>query len=297
MTALPADKPANRKLSVMATVRGALSVFHRHPWRFLRIAALPFTLILALELCAYIVFPLSFFAFSPVSRTLSLAGLCLLFLLPIATLNVALSRTILVTPEAPRYRIVGRRTMICFGYLASILVSACALALAAYAAFLTLAIDVTFAGQSNSVWGIRYVAGISILLVLTYVVARLTLVFPAVALGQKLGLHGSWRLSNGSGAKLCLAYLATFLIIGLLVLAGVYLLEAADAFTLWLYVNVIPVEYHYWPGRTVGRLPPFAIAAAISCIGAALLTGVSASAYAQLTGWGRPQPNVLERFD
>lgn len=74
-------------------------------------------------------------------------------------------------------------------------------------------------------------------------------------------------------------------------------LTKASSFMIWLNINVIPAEYHFWPGTFVRTLPSLVLLSLWSCLGAALLAGTVATAYTHLTGWGAPRQDILERFE
>jgi hypothetical protein len=89
-------------------------------------------------------------------------------------------------------------------------------------------------------------------------------------------------------------------VILVLVLIGIackMALAAGPELVEWLYINVVPVEYHYWPGGFVRRLPTLVLGSLLSCVATALLAGTFAAAYACISGWGLPRQDILERFE
>jgi hypothetical protein len=132
---------------------------------------------------------------------------------------------------------------------------------------------------------------------LFYCVSRLGLVFPATAVDEPLSPAASWRLTKGNGLRLATAFTGVILVLVLIGIACKMALAAGPELVEWLYINVVPVEYHYWPGGFVRRLPTLVLGSLLSCVATALLAGTFAAAYACISGWGLPRQDILERFE
>jgi hypothetical protein len=284
-------------LSITAMFRGAFAAVFGRFWAFVRIASLPFALILSLSLLASFVLVEVLLQSGWGFYVVMVFSLILIPTFPLALLGVSLSRLRLIGPEAARQNRLGRRTWISFGYAAAILIALCL-----SAAMLSLAI---FAARKNfsviaQIPGITHwmaLGGLLCFVALLYGVARLSLLFPAVAVDESLGPAGSWRLTRGHGLKLAAVFGALLLLLVPFALAVPAVLRAADGFVVWLYINVVPVGYHYWPGPPLTDVPRLISILLIACFAVALLTGAAASAYAQLTGRDAPRADILERFE
>lgn len=279
---------APAKLAFGALISAARrSVFGRFR-RFAKLAAVPFLLALAftaLELPVRMAVPGGDLVFM------------LLDLIPFAFLGVALSRVVLLGEEAGFLppQPLGRRTWVYIGYtllmIVSITIPIIVVAIGAFGA--AFALEGQAAGGGGVGWVIA--GGLLALLVLLYFVVRFSLVFPALSVDHKLGLAGSWRLTRGNGLKLFGVILAIFLFtvlagaIGSMVIGGEFSLNIGGA------IEVAP-------GATamdtlIEQAPALVWSTLVTLVSLGLTTGAYAYAYAQLSGWGGPRAEILERFE
>ncbi len=286
--------PATVKLSITAMFRGAFAAVFGQFRGFVKVAALPFALTVALNLLAMIVFPMVFPIVFPDPLSLRLFSLAsfLLHLLPLAIFSAALTQVILREPEAKRSPLLGRRTWLYFGYLSLILFGV---------VFFTLSVGPT----SNAIAAyLAHETSLVLLLIgffwntaLFYFCMRISLVLPAASLGESLGPIGSWQLTRGNNLGFLTIAGVLTLASALLLWTGQFLPTAAADFVVWFYISFIPAEHHAWISIfSSGELMRLAVAL-FAYFGAGLLTGGVASAYAQLTGRGRPRLDILERFE
>lgn len=113
---------------------------------------------------------------------------------------------------------------------------------------------------------------------------RLSLVLPAVSLGRKLGLAGSWRLTRGSGLKL----FAVLLAITALSLAARVLFLSTFGKSLYLLLTGLGIDIVHggpinWTLIAATHVGEFLLL----YLGAALLAAALAGAYARLAGGQR----------
>jgi hypothetical protein len=222
-------------------------------------------------------------------------GLTLACLFPLAALGVSLLQMILLGPQATQSGVLARRVWIFFGKSAAFV---CAATLAAMVFFGSMAAvgndfpDLTTSGRI--LFLATYFAWFALLF---YCVSRLGLVFPATAVDEPLSPASSWRLTKGNGLRLATAFTGVILVLVLIGIACKMALAAGPELVEWLYINVVPVEYHYWPGGFVRRLPTLVLGSLLSCVATALLAGTFAAAYACISGWGLPRQDILERFE
>lgn len=283
--------PATVKLSITAVFRGAFAAVFGQFRGFVKAAALPFALTVALSLLPPIVL-LSLMAGPPLLILFIYGALTLLYLLPYAMFGTALTQVILREPKTERSALLGRRTWFYFGYL-SLMVFGAAVFTLLFGA--TSNAIVTYLADEASL--VALLIGFFWTIPLFYVCARISLVLPAASLGESLGPIGSWRLTRGNNLRF-------LMIAGALTLASAFLLwtvlflpkEVAD-FVVWFYVSFIPAEHHAWADMFPTEALMLLAATVFAYFGAGLLTGGVASAYAQLTGRGRPRLDILERFE
>ena len=256
--------------------------------RFAKLAAVPFALIL---LIAGLKFPVGHYA--PNAEIVLLVA----DLLPFAILGLAQSRTVL-TGEAAGFlppQPLGRRTWIYLGYALLMIVMAAVPLVVLLLGAINVVYVLSDGGEDFASGPWLAALGFIGFLVLLWVLARLSLVYPALAVDRKLGLVGAWRLSRGSGLKLLgiqvVIFLVTLLagVIGAAVLGGGFKISLGASSVLA-------------PGMTVAdalidRGPAIVWSALVSIAGYGLIMGAYASAFAQLSGWGAPRREILERFE
>ncbi|CAN0410775.1 unnamed protein product, partial [Ectocarpus sp. 13 AM-2016] len=116
-------------------------------------------------------------------------------------------------------------------------------------------------------------------ILLIYPAMRLSLVFPAVAIDQELGLKGSWRLTANQGPRL----FATTLLTGLPV---AFVLGALFVFTTAVEtsLNRLPLDADGKPPFWIGVVVIAFLAAVIQLVCFAVMITVSSQAYRHLTG-------------
>jgi hypothetical protein len=279
-----------------ATFRAVFGGF----WSFFKAALLPLALSLLLAAVGFAVL-----ANGEILPLLNLV-LQILGMLPLVILGIAGSRLSLIGRRAgsiPR-PLLGRRTLVYLGYtvLFGIIIALPAMVFA----IAMLGDGVVMVGanpddvelQAPALMHGAVLLLLVFYLVYLYFVTRLSLVFPAGAVDQKLGLGGSWRLTRGaSGFKLY----ALLIVIVLLCLVGI-LVVTFVASTLVALLWVAP-RFPAQPGDVdwitvaVSAAPMAIIGLLAEFLSFALIVVALASAYAQLTGWGSPRAEILERFE
>lgn len=277
-----------QKLAFGTTIKAAHESVFGQFRRFAKLAAVPFALMLVVAVLEF-----------PLGRTVPDAEYALLIvdLLPFALLGVAQSRAVL-TGESPGFlppRPLGRRTWFYLGYsLLMILIAAVPLVVLTIGAISTIYV---FSDNGGDFGGGPWltVFGFLGLLVLLWVLARLSLVFPALSVDQKLGLTGAWRLTRGSGWKLFGILLVIFFATAIAGALGAAVVGADFNISIG-GITVLA------PGVTIvdaliDDAPALLWSAVISVIGYGLLMGAYASAFAQLSGWGLPRQDILQRFE
>ncbi|WP_422369021.1 hypothetical protein [Pelagibius sp.] len=284
-------------LTFGTTFSAAFSLVFTQFWMVAKAAMLPLLMSFVLSALTYYVLA--------VLPDVSI-GVEILGFLPLAIFGIACNRLMLIGRQAgavPR-PLLGRRTLIYFGY---ILLFAVALALPGF----TIAIVIlggsalsmstgfeTRAATMLSHFGILVPLLFFFYLIYMYFVTRFSLVFPAVATDQKLGLGGAWRITRGSGLKLYLVLvvitvlsLVTVIIITLIMnsltavfFGGFSALPSNPAEVTWVTIVLTSA-----PSAVIGLLSEY--------LGLALIIAAITSAYAQLSGWGGPREEVLQRFE
>lgn len=266
----------------------ALHGVFKRPGRFLKLALIPFLLALGL-------------AVAKVPATVNLPGSDLAFLfldvIPYTLLAIAISRVILPQENAGYLPqpVFGRRTWIYFGYSLLMLVTMIVAGVVLVALDFIATELITSLGQPFDFTPLVIVVLGGIGIALVYVMARLSLVFPAVAVDQKLGLLGAWRLSRGSGLKLFGLLIILFVIMIVFALVGSMILGTDFNINIGGGAEVLP-------GATASEmLATNAVSVVwgtlVSLVGSALIAAAFAFAYAQLSGWGGPRQEILERFE
>lgn len=284
-------------LTFGATFSAAFSLVFTQLWMVLKAAILPFLISLALSALAFYVL----MVLPDLSIVVQILGF-----LPLAIFGIACSRLMLIGRQAgavPR-PLLGRRTLIYFGYA---LLFTVIVALPGFAMTLVilggaaLSMSTGFENQQVAMLsqlGILVPLIFFFYLLYMYFVTRFSLVFPAVAIDQKLGLGGSWRMTRGSGLKLYLvlvvitvlslvAVMVTTLIINSLIAAfsgGLSTLPSDPAEITWVTIALTSA-----PSAVISLLSEY--------LGLALIIAAITAAYAQLSGWGGPREEVLQRFE
>lgn len=286
--------PAPAKLAFgMAYGTAHDNVFRRFG-RFAKMALVP--VILALALIALEI---------PLSQAYPAAELAFLVLdmLPYVLLGLALNRVVLLG-EAPGFlppQPLGRRTWIFLGYSLLIIVISSIPVGALFIAIVGvnystpsgtgtlggLGIDFGFAGPA--------LIGLTGALIMFYLLARFSLMFPAVSLDQKLGIAGSWRLTRGNGWRLTglilavLAFTALAGLVGAMILGGNITINIGGGIEVPPGVSTLDVLLAERPAMVWSTL--------VGVAGFGLATAAFASAYAQLGAWGMPREDILARFE
>jgi|GEM_PF-5451894 len=285
------------RLSFGATFGGAFSTVFGQLWLFIKAAILPFVLGILIAIIGA--------ALSSLTPALG-AAWQILSLLPLAILGIAYCRIVLLGRQAgavPR-PLFGRRTWVYFGYA---LLMTLATVLPVFAVTGIFFGDVFFLldaeVQNPDAMAGRVLAMIPtmflVYLFFMYVLTRLSLVFPAVSVDQKLGLGGSWRLTRGSnGFKL----FAVFIVLTILCFFAALLLTflISSVFSLFLFLpGITPGDAGQFDilAFVVAAAPTFIIVLALEYLVVALYVAALAGAYAQVSGWGGPRKEILERFE
>lgn len=271
-------------------------------WSFAKAALLPIALSVALTLVS-----LAVVASDPVGATQLLnLPLQILGLLPLAILGIACHRLVLLGRQAgaiPR-PLFGRRTLVYLGYIVLVGIIAALPVIAFGIVMLGDTIGALQDGSQDLQMQDPATIGRAVLLlflfylVYLYFLTRLSLVFPAVAVDRKLGLGGSWRLTRGgSGFKLY----ALFIVIALLslvgTLIGMFVINSL-ASLLWLTPDMAMRSGELdWTLIVVSQIPTVVGALLFEFLGFVLILAAVTAAYAQLSGWGAPRQEILERFE
>jgi hypothetical protein len=291
------------RLAFGTTFRAAFAVIFARPWQFVKVAALPLlagVTIVIVDLSLRAATAVGAVAVDPEGLVVALMEMAvgLAALLPFAALGIGVARQRLLGTGATVQPLPSplRRTLLYAGYL---LLLTMIFVLAMVGGFFggLFLLEAMNAGDDASVTGFIGGGIVGLCLVL-YLLLRLSLVFPAVSLGQKLGLVGSWRLTRGSGLKLLGVFLLLFLTLAVAIVVGSAFtgtgeiqlgtefilpdgLGAPSDWTAVLFANL---------PRNLWNLVANFILFAAGC-------GAMASAYAQLSGWGAPRQEILERFE
>ena len=276
MSELAAAAAAPAKLTVFATVRGAYRDVFGRPLRLCKAVMLPLLIIVGLSVAAL-----------PLEEAESGIHESLLFVqfLPYVFLGVCWSRLELLGGELEllagsaayrRYLLSGGYSLLVLGLLF----------LAAFAAG-------GFAHAMSLGEGIAVLTGVGTFLLAAWPTVRLCLVFPATAIDEGLGPVAAWRLGRGNGLRLFTACLITSL--PMLALTVVWILVSIGFFQ---HIadspgDAILTDISTW----LQFLAVAAVPNAIQLIGFTLIVSVFAKAYAQLSGWGAPREEILERFE
>lgn len=286
-----ADPPAQERLAIGRLVGGAYREVLSRPLRLAKALALP----LGLALLLAILGPFLADSHPRTGLVLYLAGF-----LPFILLSILWHRRVLLDlgAETPDAAVTLRRLAATLGY--STLVGGLV--------FLPLLLIVAaYYGPSFGISpfpNVHWIPGavfslpgsivvILACLALGYPASRLSLVFPATALGQRCGLRESWRLTAGHGRPLYGAAVAT----------GVSVTAASG----FLVVLLFKLD------AAIGILPPYGATDQMNWIvetviafvwtvlqlgGFAVIITVFSLAYGELTGLGQTlRGDILERFE
>jgi hypothetical protein len=229
-------------------------------------------------------------------------------LVPFVLLGIAYCRLALIGRQAgalPR-PLLGRRSLVYFGYallfLLILMLPVIALAIAMMGNnLLALGAD----PQNLDFSGLASYAGVLVPLFFVfylfylYLVTRLSLVFPAVAVDQRLGLAGAWRLTRGASGFKLYALLVVITILCLLVAMLGNALFGAVLAQLWIGPDGLPdmAGGDAWISIAIFSVPVMIFGLIFEYIGFALIIAAIAKAYGTLSGWGGPRAEILERFE
>ena len=285
------------KLSFGATFGGAFSAVFSQFWMFIKAAIVPFVLGILVAIIGGVI----------VSSVPELTVVWqVLALIPLAILGIAYCRLVLLGRQAgavPR-PLFGRRTWVYFGYALLIAI----LTIIPFVAIVTFFIGSAFLSLGGDIQDpdIAMTRALGIIptvflvyVVVMYFVTRLSLVFPAVSVDQKLGLRGSWRLTRGSnGFKLYAALIVLSIVCAFAVMIIMFIVSSIFSFFLFLpgAVPSSPEEFDIL-AILLSSAPTLIIALALEYLVFALLIAALAGAYAHLSGWGGPREDILERFE
>ncbi|NIA67986.1 hypothetical protein HBA54_05220 [Pelagibius litoralis] len=285
-------------LGIAATVSSAYRAVFGQFWPLCKAAALPFFLSLVIGVLG---------VFVADTHVVLDIGVQLLSLLPLVIFGIAWGRIVLVGPRSGAIPkpLFGRRTGVYFGYILAhmllIMLPIMGLVIAAVGtAFLTGGFAPGMeleSGATQVLWLLP--ASFLLYLILLYFSARLALVFPAVTLDQKLGLLGSWRLTRGSGFKLYIAMILIVIPVIVSVMIGGAFLGGL------VFTNLDQPGLSLITADGGLDLVTLALIAApatifsvvVQYVTFGLIVAAFAKAYAQLSGWGGPRQEVLERFE
>lgn len=276
-----------------AAVAAHAAVFGNFP-RFVKLASLPIalTLILAqMEIAALFVLPFAEGAF------------LILDFAPYAVLGVLLNRVILLDgqtgalPAAPLWKPIAKY----FGYSLLVVIILMIPMIAIGTIFLTLSFVTT--GQASQTPSFNVGAWTVVLILigllfLLYLLARLSLVFPAIAVEHRMSLIQSWRITKGAkGRTLFTVYSAILVFVAILAMI-LSLVSGQNIHVGTGFSNdlVLPPNPTY-SDIALAALPSLIISAILSYITFGLLVGAYAYAFSQLSTWSKPSEEVLQRFE
>lgn len=291
MSQAAADPAAQERLAIGRLVGGAYREVLSRPLRLAKVLALPLGLTLILAMLG----PFLADSYPHTEFPLYLASV-----LPYVLLSILWHRRVLLDlgAESPGAAVTLRRLAATLGYTA----------LVGSLLFLPLLLIVaTYYGApsgmvpfSSVYWILGMVfsmPGIAVItlacLALGYPASRLSLVFPATALGQSVGLRQSWRLTAGHSRPLYGAAVAA----GVSVTAATGLLIVL-LFRLGAAIGILPSDSTLDQTRwIVGTVIAF-VWAVLQLGGFAVIITVFSLAYRQLSGLGQgARRDILERFE
>lgn len=275
---------APAKLPFGETLGGTFAIVFDRLWMFIKALIVPLLLGIGFAVIGGVL--------AEISLPLLLAWQ-ILAMLPLAILGVAYCRLALLGRAAgalPR-PLLGRRTWVFFGYALLLgiatLLPVLAILLLVFGDQMTMAPG---AVQDPTVAARRGLGLFSLMpffaLVLTYLLTRLSLVFPAVAVDEKLGLRGSWRLTRGrNGLKL---YAVLFVLCLLCVNAVFFLMITSSGIFGFFLAQPGVLPENPQDISLIGLLsylvPTFLLILVLESLFVALMISAIASAYARLSG-------------
>lgn len=276
---------------------GFSAVFGRF-WLYFKAALLPVALAILLGVLGFA----TLFIAPVLSLPLNLLGM-----VPFALLGVACCRLALIGRDAgalPR-PLFGRRTWVYFGYsLLFILLVSIPMLVAMFgfigSALITLGIDPEAVDpEAYTNIGFAMLTVFPFYLIYMYFITRLSLVFPAVAVDQKLGLGGSWRLTRGGAGFKLYAVFVVMTIVFTIAISVIIALVSSAASLFWLTPGGLPrgpVQVDTL-SLMILQAPVLIVTLVLEYLAFAIVIASLASAYAQLSGWGAPRQEILERFE
>lgn len=280
------------------TFGAAFSTVFGRFWSFIKAALLPLVASVALGIIGFA---------AVLGAPVLVLPLQIISLLPIAILGIACCRLALIGRKAgavPR-PLLGRRTWVYFGYsllfalLLWLPLIAVGIAFFGSAAVSLMSDPEAVNAEGLGALGLAILLLFPVYLIYLYFILRLSLVFPAVAVDEKLGMRGSWRLTRGStGFKLygVFVVLAIVLLIGTII---VLMLANMLSALFWLAPGSLPQVAGDSALITLilTQAPTMVLTLLLEYLGFATMIAALASAYAQLSGWGAPRQEILERFE
>lgn len=286
------------RLSFGTTFGAGFSIVFGRLWKFIKAAVLPLVLGLLLGGLALA---------TVTAAPLLTIPLQILSLVPFAILGIACCRIALLgqrTSAIPR-PLFGRRTWVYVGYALLFMLLLWVPFLVVGFAFLgtataSLMTDPAVADYDRLAdLGLAVLTLIPFYFVYLYFILRLSLIFPAVAVDQKLGLGGSWRLTRGgTGFKLygVFAVLAIVILIAMIVILA---LVNGLSGLFWLTPGALPADPADMNvmAMVATAAPAVIVTLLLEYLAFAMMIVALASAYAQLSGWGAPREEILERFE
>jgi hypothetical protein len=219
-----------------------------------------------------------------------------LSLFPYSILGVVLIRIYLDGPRAGTLPqpFPGRRVWRYFGYS---LLMALAFLLALGVVVLPVAVLAEGGFGEPAVGGVWILLAIAVFFaVILYLLLRLSLVFPAIAMDDGLRLRGSWRLTRNGSLKLFVVFGLLLLLQLLAMLAGTALFGQPDDGVTVSEIVAPDERADLFTALTAGT-PQALWNMVVSLLAVAMMTGALASAFAQLSGWGAPRQEILQRFE
>ena len=301
------DTPvAPAKLDFGAAFSATFGIAFGRLWSFVKAALLPVALSI-LILLAFAGFALVAGGEPPSVLNLVLyLALEIVGQLPLVIFGIACSRLVLLGRQAgaiPR-PLFGRRTLVYLGYtLLMVIVMSLPMIAFGIAMFGTAIFTM---GTEPDPAQMERMAGFALAvpllflfyLVYLYFVTRLSLVFPAVAVDRKLGLAGSWRLTRGACGFKLYALLIVIVLLWMVCTLVVMLIVNSLVALLWFTPDVPaqPGDID-WVMVAVSAAPSAIIGLLAQFLGFVLVAAAVSVTYAQLSGWGAPSEEILERFE
>lgn len=299
------------KLSFGPTLRAAFRTVFGSFGAFLKLAVVPFLLSGAILLTDFSLRAMALVGslpFDPDGWAAALldTAIFIVGLLPLTFLGIMITRLSLGAPQSGVVPspVLGRRTWIFAGYFLLLSV----IFIFPTVGGIALGVAVLQTGGFSDEVGPAAMAlgGIAGFAVLLYIILRLSLVLPTVVLDERLSLAGSWRLTRHGGLKLLGVFLM-FLPVAILMMIVGSLAVGNGTLSIGTPELVVPEGTPVLPDGTLVGISWQAILLAniprslwnlvANFLLFALACGALASAFAQLTGWGGPRAEILERFE